>query len=1497
MAVLTIPTALIVVINNERVQNFVAEKVTELVSEKLGNHVTIGHVQWSWFSRLTLTNLNVTGLEGDTILHAPELIAKLNLLAFSTRKISISKVQLNQAVIHLEYVPERDEINLKFIIERLKSKDTTGNKPRWDFGIQSVELNDCYFSFCNSTKVFDRPFGMDYASLSIAKINLHVTDFGLGDAPDYGVRFHIRQLSCQEQCGLTVRSFRSDFVVNRKNLSFKNVHFITTDSEVDADNVSFSFDSFQDFGNGGFLSKVQMSIAIRSSNVKLEEISHFAPVFQQYSDFANVSGNVTGTVDNMKGDNIHVTAGNMTDVNCNFDLKGLPEIRTTFIYTNVTRLKTCPEDIERVRLKRNKSGHVELPAALKQLTEIGFTGNFTGFFDDFVTYGTFDSNLGNLSTDLSIKPTLISKTDTSFTFHGQMKTDEFHLGRLLGTSSIGKITMDGMVKGMASGPNHITADIEGMIRQIRLKDYDYKAISINGAINNRAYDGKLYIDEPNVKVDFSGKVDMTNPTFPDFNFTANVERARLHELKLAEDTSSFIAFNITADFSGTNIDNIMGQLNLKNSLIRRYSREIEINDLLIFTKAIRDTNRFILRSDILNAEVWGQYQFLKLPESFFALVKNYSPAWGPANVKPEISSGNSFRFVAEFNNTEKLTNFFIDEFRVAKGTKFEGKYNPSQKDVHFVLDVPYVTIKGKRLRGFFLNGSCEDSTFVFEAGCETLRLNNNMSLKNFTLLSNTRSDSTTVDVRWNNWDSILNKGNLHSVVRFERTSKRQIPSINIATSPGQIVTSGDKWALTHEGIAIDSSMIKIHDLLLKRNEQEINVFGFISNREQDKLVVHIKDLNLSAINSSMQLQRLKFDGTANGKVFLSNLYKVPVVVSDLHVDSFTINEGLLGNTDVRAVWNSSTGKVNVKTEAVNDIIRTVFINGAYDTNDETLDFDVKLQKVPVKIAEPYIETVFTDIEGEAVSDMKLSGTLADPKLNGEVTFKNAAMTLDYTRTRYAIGGKVNVNNNVFNLKDVQITDRFKNTGKLSGNISAENLKNLRLDITVSATNIEVLNTTERDNNLFYGKAFASGKFQIKGVPADLAMNVAAKTEKNTQLSIPVYSEDEVKQSSFITFVDHTPRAQKKLYSFSRRRSVRTTADGVEQKIAINLDLQVTPAAEVQLVFDSKIGDIMRARGSGDMTLNVTNSQFNMYGSYIIDQGDYLFTLRNVINKHFVLEKGGMITWNGNPLNALLNLKAKYSTTAPLTELMGTNETGTKNTAQVECILYITNTLLDPNIRFEIAMPYAQQEVRSFLSAATNTEEEMTKQFLWLMMVGRFYVDPSVTAQNHESSSSSGVETVAMATATEFMTNQLSHMLSNNSFDVNLKYHPGTGPEGQNFGVDVSTEKWSLSMDYEVGGMKAAETSSNIVGDFTFEYNISKNGKLKLKAFNRSNNQYFIQSPYTQGIGVLYREDFSRMKDLFSRKEEKTAIKPEEEQQPDEKPEEQSEESEKTISQH
>ncbi len=1474
--VISIPTAVFFAINSERIQNIVAHRVTEMLSEELGNHISFDNIRVSWFNKVTLHDLCVTDLRGDTVLFTPELIGRLNLLAFSSHNIEVRKAVLNRADVRFAIDPERDEINIKFIIDKLKSNDTTTNKARWIFGMQSVELNDCKFSFKNVAKPFDRPFGMDYADIEVSDLNLIVSDFRVVKENDAGgVAFRIRKLACVEKCGLKVDFLSADFLVNRNNLSFKNVHAVTSASELKAEDASFSFDSFQDFGEGGFISKVTMSMDVTSSKVACGDLTHFVPFFADYSDTLSVKGKATGTIENLKGEGIAVSFGKMTRINCNLDLKGLPRLRSTLIYADVADLQTCPADIEHIQIPGSRTGHVNLPATMHQLSTIGFKGKFTGFFDDFVTFGTFTTNLGNLSTDVSIKPVTGSDIDTTFTFHGELKTEQFHLGKLLTQPSIGRITMSGLVDGSASGRGNIHAMIEGRIGSIGLRGYEYRNISVNGTVNNRMYDGQLSIAEPNIKMDFSGKVDLTN-SIPAYDFWANVERARLHDLKLVEnDTSSFAAFSIKAVFSGTNIDNLAGELELKNSLFRRNSREIEINDLQLFTKTIRDTNRFILLSDILDAEIWGQYQFLKLPESFFSLVKNYSPAWVPAVVSPDSLSHNNFRFEAEFKNTEKITNFFVNEFRISRNTRLEGIYNPSQRDVKFTLNVPYMNLNGHQGRGLYLTGSVEDSVFIVESGGRSFTLKNEMEFANPTLIARAHGDSMMLDVRWNNWDTVLNKGSLSSKIFFVKAPGRTAPSIRVFSSPGQIVTSGDVWALTHRGIAIDSSTIVVNNLRATMGKQEILVSGIVSRNEEDKLLVKVKDLNLPVVNSSLQFDKLRFGGIANGTASLSNLYRVPVFIADLHVEDFSLNESMFGRTDISASWNGFNRSVRIETESILNDLRTLSIKGNYHVADRALNFDVAVEKVPLKILQPYIENVFTDTEGMASGQFKLGGHINKPLLNGNIEMQRAALTLDYTKTRYSFSGNAVVQNNTIQFKDTEIYDRFGNLCKTTGSISLGDFKEIAFDLRLNANNLEVLNTRERDNSLFYGKAFATGNIHVAGVPKDIRLNIAARTEKNTQFNIPLSSNDEISKTSFISFLDRTPRSQRRASDFRRRRTAQTAPEEPvrEQKFTINIAMDITPDAEAQLIFDSKIGDIMRARGTGNLRLNIGNNKFDMFGTYAVEEGDYLFTLKNIINKKFIIDKGGVITWNGDPLGALVNLKAMYMAKPSLYDLM--NDESYRRSIPVECVLHITNRLTNPNLRFELSAPNADQVTRSFLSAATATEESMTRQFLSLLVMNQFYPDMNTEAGG---SSGSGLETMGLATASEFLTSQLGHMLSNNNFGVDFSYHPGTEMTGQNFGMGFNTDSWSFHMDYEVGGARAEETSTNVVGDFTFDAKLSKSGKLRFKAFNRANDYQYSQAPYTQGIGLLYREDFNTLKDIFKRKKS-PAVAPKKEDEP------------------
>ncbi len=104
-------------------------------------------------------------------------------------------------------------------------------------------------------------------------------------------------------------------------------------------------------------------------------------------------------------------------------------------------------------------------------------------------------------------------------------------------------------------------------------------------------------------------------------------------------------------------------------------------------------------------------------------------------------------------------------------------------------------------------------------------------------------------------------------------------------------------------------------------------------------------------------------------------------------------------------------------------------------------------------------------------------------------------------------------------------------------------------------------------------------------------------------------------------------------------------------LQINFDLNVTPDAEVQIIFDPKLGDIIQGRGTGNLNMIInTTGDFQMFGDFTIEEGNYLFTAQNLINRKFIVEPGGIIRWTGDPINASIDIMAIYSTKAAMSDL-------------------------------------------------------------------------------------------------------------------------------------------------------------------------------------------------------------------------------------------------------
>jgi len=321
---------------------------------------------------------------------------------------------------------------------------------------------------------------------------------------------------------------------------------------------------------------------------------------------------------------------------------------------------------------------------------------------------------------------------------------------------------------------------------------------------------------------------------------------------------------------------------------------------------------------------------------------------------------------------------------------------------------------------------------------------------------------------------------------------------------------------------------------------------------------------------------------------------------------------------------------------------------------------------------------------------------------------------------------------------------------------------------------------------------------------------------------------------------------------------------------ITMDFEFTPEANIQVIFDSKVGDILKGSGNGDLRIKIdkTGSVF-FYGEYTIEEGDYMFTLQNLLNKRFVIDNGSTIRWDGSPYNALIDLTATYKLKASMYDLVApTLDPSASSEFQkrvpINVKLLLTGRLLKPNIRFEIKTPSLNNSNQNIIDEYITTEEELNRQVLSLLVLNRFY-----TPEGGQSTAQAGTN-AAVVTTTEMLSNQLSHWLSqiSNDVDIGVSYRPGDEVTSNEVELALSTKMFNnwVTVSSNVGyGNYQAEDVSNIIGDFDIEVKLNKKGTIRAKAYTHSNNDiYYETSPTTQGVGISFNEEFNTFRELMKR---------------------------------
>jgi len=534
-------------------------------------------------------------------------------------------------------------------------------------------------------------------------------------------------------------------------------------------------------------------------------------------------------------------------------------------------------------------------------------------------------------------------------------------------------------------------------------------------------------------------------------------------------------------------------------------------------------------------------------------------------------------------------------------------------------------------------------------------------------------------------------------------------------------------------------------------------------------------------------------------------------------------------------------------------------------------------KANLNLIEPFFEDYISDVSGYLNGKLKISGQLNNPIIKGQGITEEGEFTIDYFNTHYKLDGTVAFKQDTIDFNNFILTDNNNNQGTLSGNINHNGFKELKYNFKGQMKNVLILNTTSKNNDLYYGTAYASGDYSIFGREKAFNINAKAVSEKGTKFYIPLEGSSEVVREDFINFI-----SMNDTLNLSKRK------DGDKiglSGINLNLDFDITPDAYCEIIFDLTAGDIIRGRGNGKLNLQIdTKGDFNMFGDYEIEEGGYNFTLYNIINKEFEIEPGSKISWIGDPYEAILDIRANYRQLASLTPIMGVTEEQIRANPELnrkypaKVLLDIEGNMMHPEIDFDIEVDdypknatyngvSVETQMTAFKNKLATNEQELKRQVFSLIILKKF-------SEENAFNVGGSVE----RSVSEFISNQISYWVT--QFDENLVVDVDLGSLD-----DEAFNTFQLRMSYSFldgrlrvtrdGGFTDQTSGTNvasILGDWSVEYLLSPDGKLRAKIYNKTNynslNPDLKSTTVTAGFSLMHTQSFDEIKNIFKKSRDK-----------------------------
>lgn len=1416
------------------VQTKIAQYATEKINKDFGTNIHIDAVAITFFGSVKLKKVLVLDHHNDTLIYSDRIRTSiLDFRNFIDGRLKFGDLRFDSLTLNIVNYKKEKHTNLDLFIEAFDD----GKKGSGKFLMKSanVYVKDSHFTMMDYNR--SNPRDVDFTQL-----NAHLKNFKI-QGPN--VTANIARMSFKDHRGLFVKNLISDFGYTKKSISLEKLSLETKESMLKGKVIlSYNKDNhdFSDFNN-----RVLFDVELESATLSTNDIRFFYAELGKDKKFF-LKSKVKGTLNNFYATNLYLRDDKNSIIKGDVNFKNLFPRSPGEFYMKGDFDKITSNYSDLIKLLPNILGK-KLPSSLQKLGQFNFVGNAEvtqKYIDaDFV----MNTALGLIESDLHMSD--IDNIDNA-KYKGYLILDNFDVGAMINDKTIGRVSLNLDIDGKGFTQKYLNTSFVGDIYKVYYNGYNYSKIIVDGSFRQPIFKGKVFVNDPNLFMDFNGTVDLSKKENI-YDFHTKIDYANLVKLNFIKDSISVFKGEIVVNATGNSFDNLKGNLVMTNASYQN-KKDLYFLDYLEVNSSFDELGEraiTINSPDALEGSVVGKYKFrevLKMVEnSLGSLYSNYK--------QNKVMPNQYLKFNLAINS--KIIEIFNPDITLAPNTLLKGNIGSDTESFNLNFNSPKIVAYNNTFDNILIQVDNKNPLYNAYVQMDSVKTKH-YKIRDFSMINTFSNDTLRFRTEFRGGSKGQDFYNLNLYHTIDKANNNVV-----GFDKSELQFKDYLWYLNEKEdkennkIVFDKNLknFSFENLILSHEDETINFIGLIKESQNKDLQLTFNRVNLNKVTPDVD--KFRFEGNLNGKINFKQNSNVFQPTSELKIDSLSVNGLALGDLNLNIAGDETLRKFYVRSNLENENIDSFTADGNIEIVDDqtVLDVDLSFDRFNLGVLGKIGGDVITNIRGFATGNARINGNVNSLDYNGRLYINGAGLTIPYLNTDYEFVNNsiVDVTENKFIIRETTITDtEFETKGTIGGFIKHKQFGDWQLDLAINSNRLLALNTSDSEDAAYYGKAYMDGSASIKGPTDGLMIRVNAESAKGTDIKIPINDAESVAENSYIHILTPDEKKKKGKDKIIHNKNY----NGLE----LDFNFEINKNADIEVILDRDSGHGMKGKGYGTLLFRInTLGKFEMFGDFIALEGSYNFKYGGLIDKKFDVKKGGSITWQGDPMAATLNLEAVYNTSANPAVLIDNPSFNKK--VDVEVVIAVKGNLSNPEPDFNINFPTVASSLKSEIQYQLDDKDKRQTQALYLLSTGSFLSQDGVN-QNQLSNN-----------LFEKASSLFNDIFKGDNDKLNLGIDYVTAdrtPEMQTdgrFGVTVSSKiNERITVNGKVGVPVGGISETAIVGDVEVQYRVNEDGTLNMRVFNKENDITYIGQGigYTQGIGMSYEVDFDTFKELVNK---------------------------------